>query len=622
MNLPKFNQTKKTTLHTSITAIENTSIVLKKLVDIYDNILSMGDFTNNIFLTIEPGTDNEEIISATGFTVNSDGTVLLDAGIIRGLAAKSPYGATGTARAHASGVIIMVSNQPQFYNSIMNYIVNNETDEVVAGKKTFSTVPDTPSAPIANDDLANKAYVDAAGIGAATSIQTVVTGKAGETIVDGNLIYFDTVTANAWMLCNATDASTVNNVQIGIAQGAGVAGNNIANGVMLRGVDDAQSGLVAGEIMYAGDVVGTIQNTPGTIEVTIGIVPAGETTKLYFSPRFNQQLTENQQDALVGTSGVPSLTNKFVTNDDTTTSSTGKVLRLDSVGKLPVVDGSKLTGIGKFNFGGDGSDGNVVISANTNLDALGLKYLIKNYNDLTIDAGITLGIINKHIVNGTVLHLKVLGNLILNGIINLASQGGGGGGGGAGANTGGAGSRGGDGGLGAFSLSHKITDHSSIDTMGSTQGIGGAGNVGSGSWGKSGSCYTSGWGSDYNIEPGITSGFFENTMMLFSIAGAGGGGGGGTGTLATNAFSGAGGPGGGGLLIEVKGNITFGISSVINLSGGNGLILNSVGGGAGAGGVGKIIYNGILTDNGLTKTVNGGGNGNGGDGVIFMIKLQ
>jgi len=111
MNLPKFNQTKKTTLHTSITAIENTSIVLKKLVDIYDNILSMGDFTNNIFLTIEPGTDNEEIISATGFTVNSDGTVLLDAGIIRGLAAKSPYGATGTARAHASGVIIMVSNQ-------------------------------------------------------------------------------------------------------------------------------------------------------------------------------------------------------------------------------------------------------------------------------------------------------------------------------------------------------------------------------------------------------------------------------------------------------------------------------------------------------------------------------
>lgn len=65
--------------------------------------------------------------------------------------------------------------------------------------------------------------------------------------------------------------------------------------------------------------------------------------------------TQAENDALAGTSGTPSSTNKFVTNDDTSSAgATGKVVRADATGKigssmlvgaLPAVSGAALTGI-------------------------------------------------------------------------------------------------------------------------------------------------------------------------------------------------------------------------------------------------------------------------------------
>lgn len=122
MAAPKFVQARKTTLYSSITDAEASAIVLKNLVDIGGVALAMSDFQDTLYLTLEPGSENEEIISCTDFTVNADGTVTLDTGIVRGLLPKAPYSTGGVAHDHAAGSFVVVSDQPQLYNAIIAYI--------------------------------------------------------------------------------------------------------------------------------------------------------------------------------------------------------------------------------------------------------------------------------------------------------------------------------------------------------------------------------------------------------------------------------------------------------------------------------------------------------------------
>lgn len=92
--------------------------------------------------------------------------------------------------------------------------------------------------------------------------------------------------------------------------------------------------------------------------------------------------TQAENDALAGTSGTPSSTNKFVTNDDTSSAgATGKVVRADATGKigssmlvgaLPAVSGAALTGITDTQISNlNGYLGSQVISAT---GATGIPY--------------------------------------------------------------------------------------------------------------------------------------------------------------------------------------------------------------------------------------------------------
>ena len=122
MARPKFVQARKTTLSVGISATEATEIKLKDLVDSYGNELAFTDFGDAMYLTFAPGTLNEEIVKATGFTVNTDGTVSIDTGITRGLASVSAYGAGSINRAHAAGTVVVVTNTPQFYDALVTYL--------------------------------------------------------------------------------------------------------------------------------------------------------------------------------------------------------------------------------------------------------------------------------------------------------------------------------------------------------------------------------------------------------------------------------------------------------------------------------------------------------------------
>lgn len=122
MARPKFVQAKITTLKVGISATETSEIVLKKLVDIYDNEVAFSTFGTVLYLTFNPGGDNEEVISCTGFTRASDGSVTLS-GITRGLAVTTPYASGGTASAHAAGTVVIVgSDTPHLLEQILLYM--------------------------------------------------------------------------------------------------------------------------------------------------------------------------------------------------------------------------------------------------------------------------------------------------------------------------------------------------------------------------------------------------------------------------------------------------------------------------------------------------------------------
>lgn len=64
-------------------------------------------------------------------------------------------------------------------------------------------------------------------------------------------------------------------------------------------------------------------------------------------------LTSDQQDALAGTSGTPSSSNKFVTADDVSAAAgSGKIVRASGT-NLPALDGSALTGVNGWEAGDD-----------------------------------------------------------------------------------------------------------------------------------------------------------------------------------------------------------------------------------------------------------------------------
>lgn len=205
--------------------------------------------------------------------------------------------------------VLLGTDVPQLFK---NY-VDIHAAQTIDGEKTFAVVPKTTGGdPTANNDLTRKSYVDTLVLGTLTTINVIVPATAGATVAAGSLVYFDD-TDNEWKLCDADTAATVQNVLLAIAQGSGTDGNAIAGGVMLQGVDTHQTGLTDGQVYFASNTAGGISPSAGTTEVTIGI---GKTaTELYFNPRFDQQVTEDQQDALVGnnTDIVVGSGNKYVT---------------------------------------------------------------------------------------------------------------------------------------------------------------------------------------------------------------------------------------------------------------------------------------------------------------------
>ena len=286
----KIIQTKKTTLSYGIND-SATTLKLDNLLKLDGTSVSASDIGDELQGTFAPGTSREEIflIDGANVTVNSDGTIEIT-NVLRGRKEVSPYGSGGYACDHGAGEIVIFGNNPQLYDKL----AFKDNDETIAGEWTFTPLPRSDGGNATDgDQLVTYAQALAMATGTTSINRVVVAGNGGEVITAGQLLYL-LVTDGEWYKCDADTAATVDNIILGIAQGAGTDGGAIANGVLLFGLDSNQTGLTTNTAYYAGNTAGSISSSVGTVEVSVGI--SRSTTSLLFYPRYNQQLTEDQLD--------------------------------------------------------------------------------------------------------------------------------------------------------------------------------------------------------------------------------------------------------------------------------------------------------------------------------------
>jgi len=251
--------------------------------------------------------------------------------------------------------------------------------------------------------------------------------------------------------------------------------------------------------------------------------------------------------------------------------------------------------INEGSFGGDGSDGHLLItSGTTTLDLGASTILTKHYKSLSIIGTGVLAFTNKA-TGGALVILKVKGDVHITSsstAIDLSGFGGDGGDGGA----------------------ITPTDGTDGDNTGyildSVNHFGGGGEKS----GASGTAGTAGAVTELKaLYPNDSDKLPRRFTSLFIGSGGGGGGGG---NITAAHVGGDGGAGGGALYIECGGKLIF--TSTISVAGvagsaGGGVDGNprGAGGGGGAGGSCVILANTLKTNSG-TITISGGGAGAGG----------
>jgi len=137
----QFAQLQEFSLAGSGAIIGATTIVLKSMLDIDGNPLTMaGAFGNIGFGTLSPGNGAlEEQISFTGLTNNANGTVTLTG--VSSVTFLDPYTATsGLLKTHAGSTPFITSNTSGFYNKFPA----KDNDETITGQWTFNNTPIVP----------------------------------------------------------------------------------------------------------------------------------------------------------------------------------------------------------------------------------------------------------------------------------------------------------------------------------------------------------------------------------------------------------------------------------------------------------------------------------------------
>jgi len=278
-------------------SIGDTSITLSSANDDDGNALPAGKYC----FTVDNGSSNKEYL--LGQLNGTDLTSVVSV-------SRQGVESSGAARAHRVGAPAILSD----------FAAIQRVADILRGQETADG--DNPisydAEPTLTDrkELATVAYVlDNITGGTVAFDSQVVTGvNAGETVAAGELVYFKT-SDQEFYLADASVAVEVNNVQMGLALGAGTDGAAITGGVQISG-SYTTTGLTAGATYYATDVAGVFGTSAGTTNRVIGV--ALSTTELLLVPVNPETPTSDEKAAMAGFLSAPSASNKFLTQNDNT----------------------------------------------------------------------------------------------------------------------------------------------------------------------------------------------------------------------------------------------------------------------------------------------------------------
>lgn len=310
---------------------------------------TLQDFNKTKMELIEVDPSTLTVATTTGILINKRGCGFMG-GTVAAAETQYAWSANET-------YVLLGSNPPQ----MLANLVDLDEAQTITATKTFTTAYrpklSADGDATANEQLVTKGELARTALGTTTNESVIVAGTAGETVAAGNVVYLK-VADGYWWKADASSAATAEGVELGVAQGAGTAAASITGGVLKFGRDQKNTGLTNGQKQYLSDTAGGISTSAGTVEVTLGYgLPDGT---FMFTWGYDQRITEDIQDALGGTSGTPSSTNKLVTDADTedgvdqsqtTQDGSQKVGEADATGKALSVNQTFTAGKALSNIG-------------------------------------------------------------------------------------------------------------------------------------------------------------------------------------------------------------------------------------------------------------------------------
>lgn len=180
-------------------------------------------------------------------------------------------------RAHRIGANVIISDHSIL--AAISRIFSGQGTINPAAPLEYTTAPTLSS----NTQLATVGYVLANVTGGTINTDRIILGSqtAGETVATGNIVYFKS-SDSRWWLADADLTATFSDVQLGVALGAGTAGNPITGGVQIYGKCDSFTGLTATATYYLSNTAGAVSSSAGTNTIVVG--QAFATTGIFFNP--------------------------------------------------------------------------------------------------------------------------------------------------------------------------------------------------------------------------------------------------------------------------------------------------------------------------------------------------
>jgi microcystin-dependent protein len=265
---------------------------LSRIVSDFETSLSGAVSVGNSSFIIQSVTDDDGNTLENGtycFTLDRDNTGAKEYLVgqldnatktISGVSSVSRQGVltANIQRPHRIGTNVIISD-----HSALNAIVKilNGTGTLDAG----NPIQYDGTATISGANmLATKSYVDSVVNGGSVTYDAqILSGQtAGETVAEGNIVYRKT-SDSYWWKADGDDTATFKDVQLGVALGAGTAGNPISGGVQVSGTCGAFTGLTANTAYYLSGTAGAVSTSAGTYSVLLGT--ATSTTDISFNPQ-------------------------------------------------------------------------------------------------------------------------------------------------------------------------------------------------------------------------------------------------------------------------------------------------------------------------------------------------